>query len=69
MTDHEIHRRIDDQLTAQQLNLPPRVAVRVQDGMATMEGSVESFYEKQLFLHSVQRVVGVGNLVDRIAVA
>ncbi len=45
-----------------------RVRVRATDGRVTVEGSVRSFYERQLVIACIKRVTEVGELEDMIQV-
>lgn len=42
--------------------------VVAEDGRVTLRGTARSFYEKQLILNAVQRVDGVREIVDELAV-
>jgi osmotically-inducible protein OsmY len=43
--------------------------VDVQEGTVTLRGRVASFYEKQVAIHSCQRVAGVHKLIDAVDVS
>ena len=45
------------------------LAVRVDEGIVTLQGQTRSFYEKQLVLHAVQQVRGLAGIVDEVSVA
>lgn len=44
------------------------LAIRVDEGVATLDGQTGSFYEKQLLLHAVQKVSGLTGIVDKVTV-
>lgn len=67
--DAEIHRQIAQQLAETNRQSLRRLAVKVQNGHVTLRGLVQSFYEKQLAIHSCHAVTGAGCLRDEIAVA
>lgn len=45
-----------------------RLNIEVNDGMVTLDGTVPSFYERQLCISCCQRVAGVVRLVDNLQV-
>ena len=69
LADLEIQRRVVVHLS--EMNRPRlrRLAVQVNRGMITLSGSVATFYEKQLAIHSCVSVAGCGRLVDAVQVA
>lgn len=69
LADLEIQRRVVVHLAEQNRPSLRRLAVKVHLGMITLSGSVASFYEKQLAIHSCVSVAGCGRLVDAVQVA
>jgi osmotically-inducible protein OsmY len=69
MADQEIQRRVVGQLAEKNRPSLRRLAVQVHQGIITLSGSVTSFYEKQLAIHSCVAVAGRGRLVDAVQVA
>ncbi len=69
LADLEIQRLVVVQLAEKNRPSLRRLAVQVQHGMVTLSGSVTSFYEKQLAIHSCVAVAGCGRLVDAVQVA
>ena len=69
LADLEIRRRVVVHLA--EMNRPSlrRLGVQVHHGMITLSGSVTSFYEKQLAIHSCVAVAGCGRMVDAVQVA
>lgn len=45
------------------------LAIRVDEGIVTLRGRTESFYERQLALCAVQQVDGLAGINDEITVA
>ena len=69
LTDLEIQQRVKVQLANKNRPNLRRLAVQVHRGMVTLSGSVTSFYEKQLAIHSCVVVAGCGQFVDAVQVA
>jgi len=67
--DGELERRVLSTLLQRQVPALRQISVAVQDGIVTLKGRVQSFYERQLCLICCQRVAGVRKLVDLIEVA
>jgi osmotically-inducible protein OsmY len=67
--DQDLERRVISYLSARYLPGLRQLQVSVQEGTVTLRGSVKSFYEKQIAIHSCQRVAGVRKLVDAVDVA
>lgn len=67
--DQELQLRVKGQLAEKNRPSLRRLDVRVHQGMITLSGSVTSFYEKQLAIHSCVSVAGCGRLVDAMQVA
>jgi len=68
LADLEIRRRVVVHLAEKNRPSLRRLAVQVHQGMITLSGSVTSFYEKQLAIHSCVSVAGCGRLVDAVQV-
>ncbi len=69
LADVEIQRLVVVHLAEKNRPSLRRLAVEVHQGMITLRGSVTSFYEKQLAIHSCVCVAGCGHLVDAVQVA
>ncbi|MFO0901687.1 MAG: BON domain-containing protein [Pirellulales bacterium] len=67
--DGELARRVVSTLLERQVPALRQITVAVSDGIVTLKGRVQSFYERQLCLICCQRIVGVRKLVDQIEVA
>jgi osmotically-inducible protein OsmY len=67
--DQDLERRVVSYLAARYLPSLRQLQVSVEEGTVTLRGSVRSFYEKQIAIHSCQRVAGVRKLVDAVDVA
>jgi len=68
-SDGELERRLVSFLLQRQIPALRRISVAVSNGIVTLQGRVQSFYERQLCLNCCQRVAGVRRLVDQIEVA
>jgi osmotically-inducible protein OsmY len=66
--DDTLARRVRQFLEGLKLAVVRRVRVGAQDGGVTVEGSVRSFYERQLVIACIKRVAEVRHVVDRIEV-
>jgi osmotically-inducible protein OsmY len=66
--DRELQRRVSVFLS-QQVPRLRTVEVEVCQGVVTIVGRVNSFYERQLCISCCQRVAGVINLNDKVEVA
>lgn len=67
--DQDLQRRVISFLAARYLPSLRQLQVEVHQGTVTIRGCVASFYEKQVAIHSCQRVAGVRNLVDAVDVS
>lgn len=67
--DHELERRVRIFLANRHVPDLMRLKVQVENGQVTMQGSVRSFYHKQLVQDCCRRVAGVRGFVDRVNVA
>ena len=68
-TDQDLQRRVVSFLAGRYLPSLRQLEVDVQEGIVTLRGRVTSFYEKQVAIHSCQRVAGVRKLVDAVDVS
>jgi osmotically-inducible protein OsmY len=66
--DCDLKRRVSNYLASRYFPALNRLEIDAQCGIVTLRGSVLSFYEKQVALHSCQRVAGVVQLVDDVSV-
>lgn len=67
-SDDQLALRIERQLAADTRALS-RLQIEVNDGVVTLRGTATSFYQKQLWLHGTNRVVGdLASIKDEIAV-
>lgn len=66
--DRELERRVANFLV-QHFPRLRTVEVEASQGVVTINGRVNSFYERQLCINCCQRVVGVTSLVDKVEVA
>jgi len=55
--DQQLARRIQRQLAADSRAVS-RLQIAVEDGIVTLTGVANSFYQKQLWLHGTKQVVG-----------
>lgn len=66
--DLELRRRVEGELAETHRPSLTRLAVDVRQGMIHLSGCVQSFYEKQLAIHSCIRAAGAGRLIDAVEV-
>lgn len=69
LSDEDLQRRVLSYLAARYLPSLRELSVSVHEGTVTLRGHVKSFYEKQIAIHSCQRVAGVRHLIDAVDVA
>jgi osmotically-inducible protein OsmY len=67
--DRDLERRVFNYLAARYLPALKKLEVEAHDGAVTLRGKVQSFYEKQIAIHSCQRVAGVQRLIDAVVVS
>lgn len=67
--DRELERKISIHLAETQRAGLRGLAVKVVDGCVQLQGRVQSFYEKQLAIHSCQSLRGLVRAVDAAEVA
>ncbi len=68
-SDDDVRFRVSSYLKSRHFQNLRQIGVAVQNGTVTLEGTVDSFYEKQIALSSCQRVAGVLSMVDHLSVA
>ena len=66
--DLDLRRRVQGELAETHRPNLARLAVEVRQGMIHLSGCVQSFYEKQLAIHSCIRAAGAGHLIDAVEV-
>lgn len=66
--DEDVQNRVASFLGSRQFHELSRLKVAVRNGTVTLDGTVGSFYEKQVAMDSCRRVAGVRSLVDLIKV-
>jgi osmotically-inducible protein OsmY len=66
--DDDLARRVINYLHSKGIRSLREVSVEASRGTVLMQGTVGSFYEKQLCLNCTRRVAGVIELVDEIEV-
>ena len=66
--DENLERRIANFLWQRRVPSLQHVEVEVTNGTAVLQGTVRSFYEKQLCLNCCQRVAGVRRIIDKLEV-
>ena len=67
-SDLDLERRIVNYLAARHVPGIRWVEVSVSHGIATLQGTVRSFHQKQLCYHSTRRVAGVVGVIDELSV-
>jgi osmotically-inducible protein OsmY len=67
-TDEDLVRNIGRAIRTCRNGLFFPISVHADEGIVTLCGRVRSFYEKQLLLHTVQRVQGVVSIEDEVEV-
>ena len=67
--DRSLERRVLNYLGQRYMPGLRCLAVEALNGTITLRGEVASFYEKQIAIHTCQRVAGVQRLVDTVTVA
>lgn len=66
--DNDIRVRVKSFLFSRHFPAFREIDVRVDNGTVTLQGQVNSYYEKQVALNSCQHVAGVLATVDQIVV-
>jgi len=67
--DEDVGLRVRDFLLRQHFLTLHELDIAINDGALTLQGQVNSFYEKQIAMSICQRVPGVLVFVDKITVA
>ena len=67
--DEDVAIRVWEFLQRQHFRTLHDLAINVNEGTLTLEGTVGSFYEKQIALTVCKRTPGVQHFVDKIRVA
>lgn len=67
--DHDVCTRVKNFLSTRHYPTFRDLKVEVDNGVVTLTGSVNSFYEKQVALNACQHVAGVLSLVDQVTVS
>lgn len=66
--DQDLERRVANFLASCHMSSLRKLDVEVQEGVVTLRGQVQSFYEKQVSHLCCRRVAGVHGLVDAVDV-
>ena len=66
--DQELQFRVKSFLSSRHYPGFENLDVVAENGSITLSGNLDSFYEKQIAIHSCQRVAGVLVLVDQVTV-
>src|SRR4051794_20406111 len=66
--DRDLERRINSYLITLQVPALRRLRIEARDGVITILGQVNTFYERQLAQHFVRRVAGVLSVIDKVIV-
>lgn len=67
--DHDLERRVANFLASCHMSSLRKLEVEAREGVVTLRGQVQSFYEKQVSHLCCRRVAGVYRLVDAVDVA
>ena len=67
-SDVELRKAVLDELDWEPRINSSRIAVGLEDGIATLSGEVESYAEKETALHAASRVFGVRGVADELKV-
>ena len=66
--DRELEQRVRNYLHGHHIPALRRLDVTAQSGTVTLQGSVTTYYEKQLSQQCSRRVAGIRQLVDNVVV-
>lgn len=66
--DTEVLNRVKDFLFSRHFPSIRELDVNVDEGIVTLSGRVQSYYEKQIAMNSCQHVAGVLSMIDKIVV-
>jgi osmotically-inducible protein OsmY len=67
--DRDLERRVTNYLVGRHVSGLRRLEVEAHNGIVTVRGRVQSFYEKQLCHDCCRRVAGVVQFIDAVDVA
>jgi hypothetical protein len=67
--DRDLERRVTAFLAERNVPALRRLIVELRQGVVTLRGRVQTFYEKQMGGHIARRVAGVVQLIDDVQVA
>jgi len=67
-TNENLQKRVARFLRRQHFQGFTTLEIDANDGVITISGTLDSYYQKQVALNSCQRVAGVNRLIDEIAV-
>jgi osmotically-inducible protein OsmY len=68
-TDLALHEQIVSHLTETRRANIARLAVEVDCGCVTLQGRVDTFYERQIAITCCQSAAGVSQIIDQVEVA
>lgn len=68
VAEESLVRRVRQFLQMQQPTLLRRIVVAAEGGIVAVQGTVRSFYERQLAISCIRRVAGVRRVVDLLVV-
>ncbi len=67
-SDADLKRRVDNYLLSRHVFALRTLHVDAEHGVVTLRGRVHSFHERQIAVHSAQRVAGVLRVIDELEV-
>jgi len=67
--DHHLRERILDRLAQRGIRVSDELTLDVHQRAVTVRGRVDSYYQRQLIIHSIRLVPGIGALQDAVDVA
>jgi len=66
--DHDLERRVASFLASRHMGSLRKLEIEAREGVVTLRGQVQSFYEKQISHLCCRRVAGVRRLIDAVDV-
>lgn len=66
--DHDLERRVANFLASCHMSSLRKLEIEAREGVVTLRGQVQSYYEKQVSHLCCRRVAGVSRLVDAVDV-
>ncbi len=66
--DHELERRVASFLASRHMASLRKLEIEARQGVVTLRGQVQTFYEKQVSHLCCRRVAGVHRLIDNVDV-